>query len=381
MLLYIHILKGDQYFMQPLLKWPGGKSSEIEYIKDIIPSYDRYIEPFCGGGAVYFYLEPNKAVINDISKNLTDFYMLIKGNNEIFKKSMYDLNFMWDDIKVKAKLEVETLVDLFNKYKQNDLTKDQIQENLYITIKNLLNKDKNYIIDVKLLEKEIKRTLVDKFFRTYKNEIKNKQELSLEDLKENLLTGIASGIYMAVRSKFNSLEKTETLDENEYPKKIAYFYFIREFCYGSMFRYNKNGDFNIPYGGKGYNHKDYKKKLDTIFSETTIKLLKNTEIKCGDFEEIFKNLNENDFVFLDPPYDTDFSDYENKSFDKKDQERLATVLEHTKARFILIIKNTPFIYNLYNKACFKIRSFDNNYSYCVKNRNNRKVEHLIVTNY
>lgn len=367
--------------MQPLLKWPGGKSSEIEYIKNIIPSYDRYIEPFCGGGAVYFYLEPNKAVINDISKNLTDFYMLIKDNNEIFKKSMYDLNFMWDDIKVKAKLEVETLVDLFNKYKQNDLTKDQIQENLYITIKNLLNKDKNYIIDVKLLEKEIKRTLVDKFFRTYKNEIKNKQELSLEDLKENLLTGIASGIYMAVRSKFNSLEKTETLDENEYPKKIAYFYFIREFCYGSMFRYNKNGDFNIPYGGKGYNHKDYKKKLDTIFSETTINLLKNTEIKCGDFEEIFKNLNENDFVFLDPPYDTDFSDYENKSFDKKDQERLATVLEHTKARFILIIKNTPFIYNLYNKECFKIRSFDNNYSYCVKNRNNRKVEHLIVTNY
>ena len=44
--------------------------------------------------------------------------MLIKDNNEIFKKSMYDLNFMWDDIKVKAKLEVETLVDLFNKYKQ-----------------------------------------------------------------------------------------------------------------------------------------------------------------------------------------------------------------------------------------------------------------------
>ena len=69
--------------MQPLLKWPGGKSSEIEYIKDIIPSYDRYIEPFCGGGAVYFYLEPNKAVINDISKNLTDFYMLIKDNKKI----------------------------------------------------------------------------------------------------------------------------------------------------------------------------------------------------------------------------------------------------------------------------------------------------------
>ena len=86
-------------------------------------------------------------------------------------------------------------------------------------------------------------------------------------------------------------------------------------------------------------------------------------------------------MFLDPPYDTDFSDYENKSFNKNDQVRLRDSLEKTKAKFILIIKNTPFIFSLYNKECFKINSFDNTYSYCVKNRNNRKVKHLIITNY
>lgn len=366
--------------MQPLIKWPGGKSSEIDYIKDIIPKYDRYVEPFCGGGAVYFYLEPGNAIINDISKNLTDFYSLIKNKDEHFKNAMYDLNYMWEDIKKKAFNIVNKLVELFVDYKNNKLEKNTIQENLVSMVNELISNEKLYIIESDLLKKEIRRTLVDKFFRTYKNEIKNKQELSLVDLKDNLLTGIASGIYMAVRSMLNKLEKIKELSANEYCKKIAYFYFVREFCYGSMFRYNKNGDFNIPYGGKGYNHKDYKKKLDTIFGNDTINLLQNTDVRCGDFEDLFKDLRETDFVFLDPPYDTDFSDYENKSFDKKDQERLAKVLEKTKAKFILIIKNTPFIYNLYNKECFKIKSFDNNYSYCVKNRNNRKVEHLIITN-
>ena len=88
--------------MQPIIKWPGGKASEIQYIENIIPEYDRYIEPFCGGGAVYFYLEPKKAIINDISENLTNFYKLIKNKNIQFKSDMYDLNIMWDSLKIKA---------------------------------------------------------------------------------------------------------------------------------------------------------------------------------------------------------------------------------------------------------------------------------------
>ena len=59
--------------------------------------------------------------------------------------------------------------------------------------------------------------------------------------------------------------------------------------------------------------------------------------------------------------------------------RLANVLKNTKAQFILVIKNTDFIYQLY-KDDFRILSFDKSYTYNVRSRNDRKVEHLIITN-
>jgi len=87
-------------------------------------------------------------------------------------------------------------------------------------------------------------------------------------------------------------------------------------------------------------------------------------------------------MFLDPPYDTDFSNYEKKSFEKKDQERLAKCLYDTKANFILIIKDTPFISSLYkNKKGIKVDRFDKTYLYNVKGRNDREVEHLVVYNF
>ena len=52
--------------MQTLIKWPGGKTKEYPFIKDLIPAFDRYIEPFFGGGAIFFQLKPKKSIINDI---------------------------------------------------------------------------------------------------------------------------------------------------------------------------------------------------------------------------------------------------------------------------------------------------------------------------
>ena len=61
--------------MKPMIKYRGGKSREIQSFQKYIPSeYDRFFEPFLGGGAVYFYLEPESAVINDINLNVIDFY-------------------------------------------------------------------------------------------------------------------------------------------------------------------------------------------------------------------------------------------------------------------------------------------------------------------
>ena len=79
------------------------------------------------------------------------------------------------------------------------------------------------------------------------------------------------------------------------------------------------------------------------------------------------------------PYDTDFSNYEGKDFTKDDQRRLAEALKKAKAKFILIIKNTDFIYSLYD-GFFNILCFDKTYTYNVRSRNERNVEHLIITN-
>lgn len=61
--------------MKPMIKYRGGKSKEIKYFEDYMPSdYSRFIEPFVGGGAVFFYLEPSHAVINDLNDRLIQFY-------------------------------------------------------------------------------------------------------------------------------------------------------------------------------------------------------------------------------------------------------------------------------------------------------------------
>ena len=203
--------------------------------------------------------------------------------------------------------------------------------------------------------------------------------MSEKDLMANLVTGFTGGYYLYFRDVFNQLASGRMIGSKQY--RAANFYFIREYCYGSMFRYNAAGEFNIPYGGISYNKKDFAGKVARIFDRDTAALLDRTQLFCEDFEEMLNGLDltERDFLFLDPPYDTEFSDYEGRSFTREDQKRLASFLERTPARFLLVIKNTDFIYSLY-EGKFRILAFENKYLYNVRSRNERKSEHLLVTN-
>lgn len=67
----------------PVLKWAGGKTQLLDAILPLIPAdIDRYYEPFVGGGAICFALQPEKAVINDINPQLINLYRQIKLNAE-----------------------------------------------------------------------------------------------------------------------------------------------------------------------------------------------------------------------------------------------------------------------------------------------------------
>ena len=199
--------------LKPIIKWSGGKKDELKHILPHIPaSYSNYLEPFIGGGAVYFHLNPEYAVINDVHKELVDFYQSIKNGNAT---AIYD------------------------------------------------------------------------FMKQHPNEEET---------------------YYKVRGYNN----TEVLDN------AKRFYYLRKTCYRGMLRYNKNGGFNIPFGRyKTYNFEEIKNKE---YEE----LLKRTEIFNSSFENIFNNYNDSDnFMFLDPPYDSEFTDYGYCTFGKEEQRKLA----------------------------------------------------------
>ncbi|MCD7775390.1 MAG: DNA adenine methylase [Clostridiales bacterium] len=369
--------------MNPLIKWPGGKSGEISTIEKYIPKYNRYIEPFFGGGALFFHLKPNTAAINDISSSLIEYYELVKAQDkELYKLLMCYNNSFTNIIKVCEEYYSEILA-IYTEAFANNGDKNTAVKRLDDFTSSLSEKinsgfDENLLLNEELFTRSINKNVVDKMQRTRKNA--DKAPFSDEDLKSNLITGFTSGYYMYFRDVFNDINLGR-ITAPSVPYKAANFYFIREYCYGSMFRYNAKGEFNIPYGGMSYNKKNMKSKIDNMFNKDVSGVFANTEISCLDFEEFFKktSLKESDFIFLDPPYDTDFSDYEGKDFTKSDQERLADCLKKTAAQFLLVIKNTDFIKSLYERE-FNIVSFDKQYTYNVKSRNNRETEHLLITN-
>lgn len=355
-----------------LIKWPGGKTREIKEFEQYIPEFDRYIEPFFGGGAVFFHLQPKEAMINDISKNLMDFYEMVKEQNRTFKTylNLYDESFKYY-IGVATKS-----IDKLKLYYNEDLVfKISEIEELFPKIYDqiILDPDEFYMY--------LTNSINDKIKRTHRNS--SRHPMPLEDIEKNLITGIASGYYLYFRNLYNKMQLDTLMCEATPPHRVANFYWIREYCYGSMFRYNKQGEFNIPYGGISYNDKNFKRKIDKIFSEDISNLFLNTSLYNSDFEDFIKKIDvdENDFMFIDPPYDTEFSTYDNNSFDKQDQIRLRDYLAKTPAKFIMVIKNTEFIYNLYNSEQFQFLNFNKQYTYNVRSRNNRDANHLIITNY
>lgn len=102
------------------------------------------------------------------------------------------------------------------------------------------------------------------------------------------------------------------------------FYYLRKTCFRGMLRYNNKGEFNIPYGCyKHYNFED-------INNKEYEKIFKHTEILNKDFKFIFDNYNSKDnFMFLDPPYDSDFTDYGYCSFGKEEHKQLAKCFKET----------------------------------------------------
>lgn len=259
--------------MLPLYKWSGGKRNEIKLFEEFYPKkYDLYIEPFFGAGAVYFDLQPNKAVINDIHPESINFLKQIQLGKA---KEIYDL------------------------------------------MKKFPNDEKTYYYV--------------------------RDELPLE---------------------------------NDVIKAFKFFY-LRKTCYRGMLRYNQSGKFNIPFG----RYKTY--SFDELLNKEYFDILQNTKIYNTDYKDIFKEYNdENNFCFLDPPYDSEFTDYGYCKFERQNQIELSEIFKTTKNKCMIVIAETPFIAELY-KGYIK-HSYSKKYAFKLYDgRVGDEIDknHLVITNY
>lgn len=219
--------------LKPFLKWAGGKRWLVEKHRDVFPSFSgKYVEPFLGGGSVFFYIAPEKSLISDVNGRLIECYKMMRDDP----------------------VGIETA---------------------------LMRHHKNHSADY----------------------------------------------YYHMREKYFK-RSTE---------RAAQFIYLNRTCFNGLYRVNKNGTFNVPIGTKT-------KIIDGREDFYSIsEFLSRADIECSDFEITIDSAENDDFIFVDPPYTVKhdlngFLKYNEKIFSWDDQVRLrdAILRAHKRGAKILL---------------------------------------------
>lgn len=236
----------------PIVKWVGGKRQLLPIIRKYVPKFTTYYEPFVGGGAVLFDLQPNNAIVNDKNSELINLYEIIKNS-------------------------VEELIKDLEKHKNEEKYFYQVRE---------LDRDKE---------------------------------------------------------TFSKLTATE---------RASRIIFLNKTCYNGLFRVNRAGEFNAPFG----NYKN-----PNIVNDVTLRAVSNYFNKVDitfynkDYETILNEIRKGAFVYFDPPYDpvsdtASFTGYDKGGFNKDEQLRLKETCDKLNKKgiyFLLSNSATKFIFELY----------------------------------
>ena len=261
---------------KPILKWAGGKTQMLGELLVKVPiSYRRYIEPFFGGGALFFALQPTSAIIADSNPELINMYCQLANH-------------------------VDEVISCLKNYENT------------------------------------------------------------------------SELFYSVRSlDWECLPKAEA---------AARTIFLNKTCFNGLYRVNKKGQFNVPFG-------KYKKpnfcNVEALYAAS--QALKKADIVCGDYLFVLEHYAQpGDFIFLDPPYlpvseYSDFKLYTKEQFYEEDHVELSRMvmrLHERGCQVILTNSNHPLVHELY--APFKIDVFQTK-RHISSNGSNRKGEDVIVT--
>jgi DNA adenine methylase len=361
--------------LKPFIKWPGGKSSELELIKFYAPrEFSRYIDPFVGGGSVFLSIKHEiPAILNDASFDLIELYKRLASEDSEFNKSLKDFCYQWNELKFLVNNKD------FNLIKNSDNIEKIVNKMSFEFEFNLIqNKELRNILK-SMIKLNFKDDMSKKLKRLKSIENKLGKKISEDDLRTTLQGVLKASFYNSLREQYNKSRKNME-NSNE---RVIMFYLIRELCYAAMFRFNKKGDFNIPFGGNSYVDKDLLKKYSDMTSKNMISRLKNSTFSDLDYQEFLSKviIKPDDFIFIDPPYDSTFSNYDNRTFNEKNQLELENNLRKIKAQVMILIGATDFIRDLYSNKNWNIIENPKKYVWNIKSRNDGKATHLLIKNY
>lgn len=138
-------------------------------------------------------------------------------------------------------------------------------------------------------------------------------------------------------------------------RRAAQLVYLNKTCFRGLFRVNRAGRFNVPYGAYA------RRYFDPGNLERFAERLVGVDLRCGDFEEGLDGITSRDFAYLDPPYHklggySDFNRYTDAPFVEADHERLAAAcraLDRRGVRFCVTQSDTALVRRLF--AGFRVR--------------------------
>lgn len=164
--------------------------------------------------------------------------------------------------------------------------------------------------------------------------------------------------------------------------KAARTIYLNKACFNGLYRVNSKNEFNVPFGKKERVNTYDGGNLITVSNYLTMNDIK---ILSVDFEDAVRDAKNHDFVYFDPPYDSDtatFNSYTEEGFGKEEQRRLARVFKELDKRGVYVMlsnHNTTLVNELYKD--YNIHVIEAKRNINSKGDKRGKVEELIITNY
>lgn len=237
---------------KPFLKWAGGKRKLVPQILMRFPKkFGVYFEPFLGGGAVFFALQPERSVLSDMNSELINTYRAIRN------------------------------------------------------------------MPLRVI-----------------------QNLVLLDGSE-----ASSEHFYKVRAMCQ-----KTLTPSIAAARMIY---LNKTCFNGLYRVNKSGVFNVPYG-----HHKRPPNFDIANLIAVSEALRDSILLCGEARNVVKGAVKGDLVYFDPPYDGTFTNYTKDKFNDRDQQSLRNCFFDLMKRGVHVVMSnadTTYIRDLYRQSCFKIK--------------------------